>query len=81
MHYPRFIANELRFNLLGYRIVPIALVIQIAIGILVPLVAGLVPVMSGSKVTVLKAISGDLARGEGKPLHRGPKRESPWERF
>jgi putative ABC transport system permease protein len=76
-----FIANELRFNLLGYRIVPIALAIQIAIGILVPLVAGLVPVMNGSKVTVLKAISGDLARGEGKPLHRGPKRESPWERF
>ncbi len=59
---------------------PIALVIQIAIGILVPLVAGLVPVMNGSKVTVLKAISGDLARAEGKPLHRGSKRESPWER-
>ncbi len=76
-----FIANELRFNLLGYRIVPIALAIQIAIGILVPLVAGLVPVMNGSKVTVLKAISGDLARAEGKPLHRGSKRKSPWERF
>jgi putative ABC transport system permease protein len=76
-----FIASELRFNLLGYRIVPIALVIQIAIGILVPLVAGLVPVMNGSKVTVLKAISGDLARGEGKQLQRGPKRESQWERF
>ncbi len=37
--------------------------------------------MNGSKITVLKAISGDLARGEGKPLYRGPKRESPWERF
>jgi len=76
-----FIANELRFDLLGYRIVPAALAIQIAIGILVPLVAGLVPVMNGSKVTVLKAISGDLARAEGKPLHHGPKRESAWERF
>jgi putative ABC transport system permease protein len=76
-----FIANELRFNLLGYRIVPLAFVIQILIGILVPLVAGLVPVMNGSKVTVLKAISGDLARAEGEPLHRGPKRESRWEKF
>ena len=76
-----FIANELRFNLLGYRIVPVALVIQILIGILVPLVAGLVPVMNGSKVTVLKAISGDLARAEGKTHHRGPKHESPWEKF
>ena len=76
-----FIANELRFNLLGYRIVPIALVIQILIGVLVPLVAGLVPVMNGSKVTVLKAISGDLARAEGKSHHRGPKHESRWEKF
>ena len=66
-----FIANELRFNLLGYRIVPIVLAIQIAIGILVPLVAGLVPVMNGSKVTVLKAISGDLARGEASRFIAG----------
>ncbi|HUH96791.1 MAG TPA: FtsX-like permease family protein, partial [Anaerolineales bacterium] len=76
-----FIAGELRFNLLGYRIVPLALAIQIAIGILVPLAAGLVPVVNGSKVTVLKAISGDLARGAGKPLRRGPKRESNLEKF
>lgn len=76
-----FIASQLRFNLLGYRIVPIAFIVQIAIGILVPLIAGLVPVISGSKVTVLRAISGDLARAEGKPLHRGPRRESAWEKF
>jgi putative ABC transport system permease protein len=76
-----FIAGQLRFNLLGYRIVPMAFMVQIAIGILVPLIAGLVPVISGSKVTVLKAISGDLARAEGRPLHRGPRRESAWQRF
>jgi putative ABC transport system permease protein len=76
-----FIAGQLRFNLLGYRIVPMAFLIQIAIGILVPLVAGLIPVVNGSKVTVLRAISGDLARAEGRPLHKGPKRESAWQRF
>ncbi|MBI2759748.1 MAG: ABC transporter permease [Chloroflexi bacterium] len=76
-----FIASQLKFSLLGYRIVPMAFIIQIAIGILVPLVAGLLPVISGSKVTVLKAVSGDLARAEGKPLHRGPRRESAWQRF
>ncbi len=76
-----FIAGELNFNLLGYRIVPMALMIQIAIGILVPLVAGLIPVISGSKVTVLRAISGDLARAEGKQVHRGPKRVSRWQRL
>ncbi len=76
-----FIADQLSFSLLGYRIVPAAFLIQILVGLLVPLVAGLVPVINGSKVTVLKAISGDLARAEGKPLHRGPKHESRWERF
>jgi len=76
-----FIAGKLSINLLGYRIVPMAFLIQIAIGLLVPLVAGLVPVMNGSRVTVLRAISGDLARAEGKPLQRGPKRESAWERL
>lgn len=76
-----FIADKLNFNLLGYRIVPIALIVQIAIGILVPLVAGLIPVISGSKVTVLRAISGDLARAEGKQVHRGPKRVSRWQKL
>jgi putative ABC transport system permease protein len=76
-----FIADQLRFNLLGYRIVPSALLIQILIGIFVPIIAGLIPVISGSKVTVMKAISGDLARAEGKPLPRGPKKESGWQRF
>ncbi len=76
-----FIASQLNFSLLGYRIVPMALIIQIAIGILVPLVAGLLPVISGSKVTVLRAISGDLARAEGKHVHRGPKRESSWQKL
>ena len=56
-----FMAGELHFNLLGYRIVPAALVIQIAVGLLVPLVAGLIPVLNGSRITVQRALSGDLA--------------------
>jgi putative ABC transport system permease protein len=60
----RFIAGELNFNLLGYRIVPMALLVQVAVGILVPLIAGLAPVFSGSRITVLRALSGDLARDE-----------------
>ena len=76
-----FIAGKLHINLLGYRIVPTALVIQIAIGLLVPLVAGLVPVRSGSNISVLRALSGDLARAEGRPGVRGTRRESGWQRF
>jgi putative ABC transport system permease protein len=82
-----FIASKLSFYLLGYRIVPLAFAIQIAVGLLVPLVAGLVPVINGSRVTVLRAISGDLAMDEGGQAEDGtkqassPKRESGWERF
>ena len=60
-----FIADEMNFNLLGYRIVPSALLIQTLVGLLVPLIAGLVPVLNGSRVTVLKAISGEAARETG----------------
>ena len=72
-----FIANKLRFNLLGYRIVPMALLIQIAVGLLVPLVAGLAPVISGSRITVLRALSGDLAGDENKP-HKVEEERVPW---
>lgn len=61
-----FIASELNFNVLGYRIVPIALVIQILVGLLIPLVAGLAPVLNGSRITVLRALSGDLAGDENQ---------------
>jgi putative ABC transport system permease protein len=59
-----FISSEMNFNLLGYRIVPMALLIQVAVGLLVPLVAGLVPVLNGSRITVLRALSGGLADEE-----------------
>ena len=68
-----FIATELNFTLLGYRVVPLAFFIQIAVGLLVPLVAGLAPVINGSRITVLGALSGDLAQDE-KQASAGEKR-------
>lgn len=59
-----YIAGTLNFNLLGYRIVPVAFLIQIAVGLFVPLIAGLAPVINGSRITVLRALSGDLAEDE-----------------
>ncbi len=72
-----FIASELNFNILGYRIVPAALGIQILVGLLIPLVAGLVPVLNGSRITVLRALSGDLAGDENQP-HRREGRRVGW---
>lgn len=62
-----FISSELNFNILGYRIVPTALLIQIAVGLIVPLIAGLSPVIGGSRITVLRALSGDLTGDESQP--------------
>ena len=73
-----FIADKLNFGLLGFRIVPLAFIIQIVIGLAVPLLAGLVPVLNGSRITVLRAISGETARESGT-VH--PTRETAWERF
>ena len=71
-----FIARELNFNLLGYRIVPAALLIQVLVGLLIPLIAGLAPVVRGSKITVLQALSGGLAEEENKA--RANQARVPW---
>jgi putative ABC transport system permease protein len=80
-----FIADQMSFSLLGYRIVPLAFAIQIVVGMLVPLVAGLAPVIGGARVTVLRAISGDLtmddSHTDGPKGDSSPQRESRWERF
>ena len=73
-----FIAGELNFNILGYRIVPMALMIQILVGLLVPIIAGFGPVINGSRITVLRALSGGLAGdGEQKQVKSGEER-LPW---
>lgn len=72
-----FISREMNFNLLGYRIVPMALLIQILVGLFVPLIAGLAPVMTGSRITVLRALSGGLADDEQKQK-QGGEVHIPW---
>ena len=71
----QFIAGEMNFNLLGYRIVPGALIVQILVGLLVPLIAGLAPVIGGSRITVLQALSGGMAE-EGRSIGGGAR--LPW---
>jgi putative ABC transport system permease protein len=76
-----YIANMINFNLLGYRIVPLAFAIQIVVGLAVPLLAGLGPVLNGSQITVLRALSGDMLHEQKKhPLQAKP-RASAFERF
>jgi putative ABC transport system permease protein len=76
-----FIARKINFNLLGYRIVPLAFVVQIVVGLAVPLLAGLMPVLNGSRITVLRALSGEAGSGEKKQDLTGTHRESFLERL
>jgi putative ABC transport system permease protein len=61
--------------------VPLAFYIQIAVGILVPLLAGFGPVVNGSRITVLSAISGDTTSDGGGQAAGGTHRESAFDRF
>ncbi|HPP62354.1 MAG TPA: ABC transporter permease [Anaerolineales bacterium] len=75
-----YIASELNFTLLGYRIVPLAILIQALVGLLVPLIAGLAPILGGARVTVVEAISGEAARDEMSRRKSGKKwGVSRWE--
>jgi putative ABC transport system permease protein len=48
-----------------FRIVPGAILIQVVIAICVPLVAGILPVRSGSKISVRRALSSDRSGDQG----------------
>jgi putative ABC transport system permease protein len=76
-----FIASKVNFSLLGYRIVPVAFVIQIVVGLAVPLLAGLVPVLNGSRITVLRALSGGADEQQHKQTLAGTRREPAWDRL
>jgi putative ABC transport system permease protein len=71
-----FMGSMLNFSILGYRIQPVALGIQILVGLLIPLIAGLAPVINGSKITVLRALSGDASEDQVKVTADGEKRLS-----
>jgi putative ABC transport system permease protein len=53
----RFAANIINFVTRDFEIVPLAIVVQVFIALLVPPIAGLMPVLKGSRISVRKAIS------------------------
>jgi putative ABC transport system permease protein len=60
-----FMAGLFNVDLAGFRIPPQALVLEVAVGLLVPLLAALYPIFSGARITVHEAIS---SYGLGKGL-------------
>jgi putative ABC transport system permease protein len=54
-----FAVSFINAELLGFRVVPVSIVIQVFIALFIPLVAGFLPVNSGTKTNVRRAISND----------------------
>jgi putative ABC transport system permease protein len=78
----RFAANIINFQLRQFQLIPQAILIQVAIGLLLPPIAGLVPVLRGSQVTVRQALSSTgLGDGDGEhPARLGAARGSGFAR-
>ena len=74
------IAYFMNANLQGFRLVPMAVALQTLIALVVPLVAGFLPVNSGSKTTVRRAISSDRP-GEQSSGAAGPNQRRAWLRW
>ena len=55
--FSRFIAGQLNFDLDRVRVVPSVLMVEVAVGLLVPLFAALPPIHAGTRVTVREAMS------------------------
>jgi putative ABC transport system permease protein len=77
-----FIAGKMNFNLLGYRLVPLALGIQVIVGLAVPILVGLAPVLNGSRISVQRALSNDLtldpAASKPAPVSARPSLQARW---
>jgi putative ABC transport system permease protein len=52
-----YLASLINFDLQGYRIPPTSLAMQVAVGMLVPLIASLWPILAGARVSVREALS------------------------
>ncbi|MBC8503615.1 MAG: ABC transporter permease [Anaerolineales bacterium] len=57
--FAKFITGFINAEVLGFRVIPLSIILQIAIALLIPLIAGFVPVNTGSKINVRRAISND----------------------
>lgn len=59
-----FAVGFINAELLGFRIVPLSIILQVLIALLIPLIAGFIPVKNGSRINVRRAISSDRQVGQ-----------------
>jgi putative ABC transport system permease protein len=54
----RFLANQVNFIAQGYRIIPQAIFLQAIIALLIPQLAGIFPILHGTRISIQEALSG-----------------------
>jgi putative ABC transport system permease protein len=76
------LASEINFIFRGPRLIPWALTLQAALAFLAPILAGLLPIIQGSRISVQQALSGETQTqlNPGKPgrLRRNPGPPGGW---
>lgn len=70
--FARFIAGQLNFDLVGLQLSPGILLLEVAIGLIVPAIAAIVPILQTARITVNEAISdqGISAAGNSTMLNQ-----------
>ncbi len=66
--FAEFIGYMMGAELQGFQVIPIAIVFQVIVAFLIPLVAGFFPVQKGSRTNVRRAISNDRPGGQAAGL-------------
>jgi putative ABC transport system permease protein len=60
----RFLAEQINFIAQGYRIIPQAIFLQVAIALIVPQLAGVFPILHGTRISIQEALSGVGSQGD-----------------
>jgi putative ABC transport system permease protein len=63
-----YIAHTMNANLQDFRIIPLAIILQVLIAFLIPLGAGVFPINKGARTNVRRAISNDLPGAQSSGL-------------
>jgi putative ABC transport system permease protein len=51
-------ASEINMVLQGYRVIPLAVILQVVIAVVVPQIAGIGPILHGTRISAVEALSG-----------------------
>ena len=60
----RFLANQLNFIPQGYRVIPQAVFLQVVIALIVPQLAGVFPILHGTRISIQEALNGAGNQGD-----------------